>query len=282
MALVGVIGWPQETNVELAAAWRARGIPAEFLNPSAAASVLQPGDVAVGRLDVLPTLDGIEPGLHVLSDLAHRSVRVVNDAHSLLRAHDKLLTAVCLEKARLHHPRTVLLEDPYAPLPLKPPFVLKPRFGSWGADVFRCRTQWEVEAVLRRVRDRPWFRRHGAIVQELMPPVGHDLRVIVAGGRVVGAVQRVAAPGEWRTNISLGATRGPVDPPAEACRLGIAAAAAIGADLVGVDLLPVDGGHIVLELNGAAEFDDGYSLRGGDVYLNAAEALEVVPAEAVA
>jgi hypothetical protein len=35
MALVGVIGWPQETNVELAAAWRARGIPAEFLNPSA-------------------------------------------------------------------------------------------------------------------------------------------------------------------------------------------------------------------------------------------------------
>jgi RimK family alpha-L-glutamate ligase len=276
MARVGVIGWPQETNVELAAAWRDRGIPAGLVNPFAAAQLIRAEDVAIGRLDVLRTLDGIEPGLHVLSDLARRGVRVINDAHALLRAHDKLLTAVCLEKARLRHPRTLLLEPTGERLALEPPLVLKPRFGSWGADVFRCRAEWEVEAVLRQVEDRPWFRSHGAIVQELLPASGHDLRLIVAGRRVVGAVRRVAAPGEWRTNISLGGTREPVDPPPEACRLGLAAAAAIGANLVGVDLLPVDGGHVVLELNGAAEFDEGYDLPGGDVYLDAAEALDLV------
>jgi [lysine-biosynthesis-protein LysW]--L-2-aminoadipate ligase len=282
MALVGVIGWPQETNVELAAAWRDRGIPAEFLSPSEGASLLQPDDVAVGRLDVLRTLDGIEPGLHVLSDLAHRNVRVLNDAHALLRAHDKLLTAVCLERAKLHHPRTLLLEHPETQPPIEPPFVLKPRFGSWGADVFRCRTPWELEAVFRRVSGRPWFRRHGAIVQELLPLEGHDLRVIVAGGRVVGAVRRIAAPGEWRTNMALGGTREPVDPPEEARRLSLEAAAAIGADLVGVDLIPVGDGYVVLELNGAVEFDEGYDLPGGDIYLDTAEALGLVPAEVAA
>jgi RimK family alpha-L-glutamate ligase len=268
MARVGVIGWPQETNVELAAAWRDRGIPAGLVNPFAAAHLVRAEDVAIGRLDVLRTLDGIEPGLYVLSDL--------NDAHALLRAHDKLLTALCLEKAGLSHPRTLLVDPSEERLPLEPPFVLKPRFGSWGTDVFRCRAEWEVEAVLRQVEDRPWFRSHGAIVQELLPVTGHDLRLIVAGRRVVGAVRRIAAPGEWRTNLSLGGTREPIDPPPEACRLGLAAAAAIGANLVGVDLLPVDGVHVVLELNGAAEFGEGYDLPGGDVYLDAAEALDLV------
>lgn len=282
MAVVGIIGWPQETNVELAAAWRDRGIPAELVNPATAVSMLGPGDVAVGRLDVRRTLDGIEPGLHVISELARHGVHVLNGAHALMCAHDKLLTAAYLKRAAVRHPRTLLLDYPGAKLPMQPPFVLKPRFGSWGADVFRCRTRSEVTAVLEEVEDRPWFRRHGAIVQELLPAAGHDLRLVVAGGRVVGAVRRIAAPQEWRTNVSLGGTREPVDPPQEACRLGLTAAAVIGADLAGVDLLLVDGGYVVLELNGAAEFDEVYDLPGGDVYLDAAEALELVPGRVAA
>lgn len=282
MALVGVIGWPQETNVELAAAWRDRGIPADLVNPAVATCLLGPGDIAIGRLDVRRTLDGVELGLGVLSELAYRGVRVLNHAKALLRAHDKLFTAAYLERAHVRHPRTALFE-PAAELPIKPPFVLKPRFGSWGYDVFRCGTRSELELVLEVVADRPWFLHHGALLQELMPTVGHDLRLIVAGGEVVGSVRRVAAAGEWRTNAALGGLREPVERvPEEASRLALAAAAALETDLVGVDLLPVDGGFVVLELNGAVEFDELYNLPGRDVYLDAARALAIEPARVAA
>jgi glutathione synthase/RimK-type ligase-like ATP-grasp enzyme len=47
----------------------------------------------------------------------------------------------------------------------------------------------------------------------------------------------------------------------------------VGADLVGVDLLPIEGdGWAVIELNGAVEFNDEYSL-GGDVFVLAMKAL---------
>jgi glutathione synthase/RimK-type ligase-like ATP-grasp enzyme len=109
------------------------------------------------------------------------------------------------------------------------------------------------------MRDEAWFLEHGALVQELVPHTGPDLRIVVAGDRVVGAVRREAAPGEWRTNVALGATRVPVEPPPEAALLALAAARAVGAALVGVDLLPTpDGGHTILELNGAVDFTREY------------------------
>ncbi len=135
-------------------------------------------------------------------------------------------------------------------------------------------------AVWRQSACRPWFQRHGALVQELIPPVGHDLRLVVAAGVVIGATRRIAAPGEWRTNVSLGATRSPTRPTAAACALGIAAAAAINADLVGIDLLPTEEGYSVIELNGAVDFDASYALPGHDVFRDAADALGLLPVDA--
>jgi gamma-F420-2:alpha-L-glutamate ligase len=111
------------------------------------------------------------------------------------------------------------------------------------------------------------------VLQELVPSNGRDIRLLVANGRVVGGVQRVAPEGEWRTNVSLGGVRIPVSPTPQMRRLAIAAAAAVGGDFVGVDLLPVADGYVVIETNGAVEFDHHYDLDGGDVYTELVNAL---------
>ncbi len=58
-----------------------------------------------------------------------------------------------------------------------------------------------------------------------------------------------------------------MDPPAAACLLALNAADSVGADLVGVDLLPDgDGGWVVLELNGAADFTSDYNRPDESVF----------------
>ncbi|MGH3136134.1 MAG: ATP-grasp domain-containing protein, partial [Gaiellaceae bacterium] len=175
--------------------------------------------------------------------------------------------------AGLPHPKTAHVTAPDEVAEIEPPVVVKPRFGSWGTDVFRCETRDGLVRTLAEVSSRPWFIRHGALVQELVPPSGHDLRLVVAAGRVVGATERVARPGEWRTNVALGGTRRPTRPSREACALGVRAAELIGADLVGVDLLPASSGYVVLELNGAVEFDRAYDIGGSNVFREAATVL---------
>ncbi len=258
LALVAQRSTP--TNAALVAAASAE-IDCRVLAPRQALALEAEEYTVVGRLDVKPTLDGVDDGLAELGTLLARGVRTLNPPSALLGAHDKLLTSRLLHGAGLPHPRTSFL-GPAGPLPeVHGPVVVKPRFGSWGRDVVVCRDERALRHYAQTLLDRPWFRMQGALVQELVPPQGRDLRSVVAGGTVVGAVARVAAPGEWRTNVARGATRQPVEPPAAACALAVDAAAAAGADLIGVDLLPDgEGGHIVLELNGAVEFTSEYTL----------------------
>lgn len=259
------------TNVALAAA-APQGVDARILSPEQAASLLQPGAVALGRLDVVDGLDGVEDGLWALGSLAARGVGVLNRAGALLAAHDKLLTTKVLTRAGLPHPRTRILHPGGTVPDWEGPVVVKPRFGSWGRDVELCGDEISLRRHLRELEHRLWFQRHGALLQELVPPAGSDLRVVVAGGVAVGAIARVAAPGEWRTNVALGATRVLVDPPAEALELAVRAAEASGADLLGVDLLPDGaGGHTVLELNGAVDFTREYRLDRDPFVAAAAE-----------
>ena len=260
MLLALIAQRPTPTNLGLAAA-APRGVDIRILTPEQALGAVGAGDAVLGRLDVLETLDGVDDGLWALGSFAARGVHTLNRASALMAAHDKLLTARLLLRAGLPHPRTRLLTGGRPVPELAGPVVVKPRFGSWGRDVVQCGNTAALRRHLRRLEERPWFRAHGAIIQELVPPQGHDLRVVVAADTVVGAISRVSAPGEWRTNVALGAARVPVDPPEAACALALRAAAAAGAELLGVDLLPDgNGDYTVLELNGAVEFTPEYAL----------------------
>jgi len=275
--MIVVAGSPaNEATSELVEEWRTLGIETRLVSGVHLGEQVEPGDVVLGRLDVLETLDGIEPGLLELLRLERRGFDVLNGSEALLAAHDKLRTARLLHAAHLPQPKTVHARYPSVP-PFQPPYVVKPRFGSWGRDVYLCH---DGEALLRRLTDlqeRPWFRRHGALVQEALPNNGRDLRVVVAGGRVVGAGERIAAPEEWRTNVSCGGELRPTKLDPDAAELARVAAAVIDADFVGVDLMPTtDGRLFVLELNGAVEFDDNCALDSRGVPEATADALGLV------
>jgi [lysine-biosynthesis-protein LysW]--L-2-aminoadipate ligase len=270
-----IIAWERSpTNISLA---RAEGWL--LLDPLRALKVLGPGDLALARLDVRQTLDGIQPGLEALGELSARGVTVLNGPSTLLATHDKLLTARLLAGVGLPHPETVLVTVRSASPGWRGPVVVKPRFGSWGLHVVRCESAAALEEHLATVARQHWFRTSGAIVQALVPPSGFDLRLVVAGRKVVGATMRVSAPGEWRTNVSLGGTRMPAVAPPEAVQLAVAAAAAVNGGLVGVDLLPTGlGSWTVLEVNGAVDFTQEYA-DGGDVFAAARAELHRRPAD---
>jgi len=261
------------TNLGLAAhGWN--GIATELMSPREALLTLGRGDVALGRLDVRDEVDGVEEGLWALERLVEAGVRLLNPPDALLAAHDKLLTARILRRAAIPHPRTVLLQRHQDTPDLDFPAVVKPRFGSWGRDVVLCHDAQELRQTLESLAFRPWFRRTGVLAQELIRPFGHDLRLIVANGRVVGAAKRIALPGEWRTNVALGASIVGICPPPVAFSLALAAAKASGLHLLGVDLLPTGpGGFSVIELNGAVDFRPVYSFPGRDVFEDAVAAL---------
>jgi RimK family alpha-L-glutamate ligase len=258
-----------ETNDALAGAAASLGLPATVLSPRDALRTLEPGDIALGRLDVREELDGVERGTEELGQLVASGIVLLNPPSALVAAHDKLLTARILRRAGVPHPRTWLIADG-APSPAPElPVVLKPRFGSWGRDVVLCPTADTLDRELARFSQRPWFAGQGVLAQELVPPLGWDLRVIVSGGRVVGAARRVAAPGEWRTNVALGGHIEAAAPSPLAQALALEAAAAIRGDLVGIDLLPLGKGFIVSEVNGAVDFRRAYALRPGNVFRDA-------------
>jgi RimK family alpha-L-glutamate ligase len=260
-----------ETNLALArGGWR--GASSSLISPRDALLNLGPGDVALNRLDVSPNLDGVEDGIWIVNQLEAQQVRVLNRPAALLAAHDKLITARLLKAAGVPHPATQRLYSTPSADGLRYPLVVKPRFGSWGRDVELCGDRKALQGYITRMVKRPWWRA-GGVLQEFVPAQANDLRVIVSAGEIVGAATRTAAPGEWRTNVALGGRSLPAIPPPEARDLAIAATRALGVDLAGVDLLPEGDSWVVLEVNGAVDVREHYTL-GANVFAAALDSLE--------
>src|SRR5262249_10568896 len=122
-----------------------------------------------------------------------------------------------------------------------------PIFGSMGHGIVRVTDPDVAFRIVQSLEQiRPVF-----YVQRAIESGGRDVRAFVIGGRVVGAIERQAKSGDWRANVSRGGSARPFEWPPAWAALAIRAAAAIGADYAGVDLLPSsDGAVFVLEVNG--------------------------------
>jgi [lysine-biosynthesis-protein LysW]--L-2-aminoadipate ligase len=189
--------------------------------------------------------------------LAAAGVTVVNTAEATEVCGDKWRTTQALEAAGLPTPRTALALTSQAALDaldaIGYPALIKPLVGSWGRLVVPLRDRATAEAVLEYAAALPGPQSHLAYVQELIDKPGRDIRAIVVGGEVLGAVYRTGE--SLRTNVALGGQTRPCEVSPEIAKFSIDAAAAVGADVAGVDLIEDrDGRLLVLEVNHRVEF----------------------------
>jgi tetrahydromethanopterin:alpha-L-glutamate ligase len=188
-------------------------------------------------------------------DALHRIVAagipVLNPPRAVEAAVDKYLTLSLLERADIPVPVTWAGESATDALEvfeqLGGDVIVKPLFGSEGRGLLRISDKelaWRTFHALERLSAVLYLQR-------VVRHPGHDLRVFVLRGTVLGAMRRHAQPGEWRTNVSLGGRAEPCRLNPEAERLAMAAAGAIGAEMAGVDLIEdLDLGRmVVLEVN---------------------------------
>lgn len=187
-------------------------------------------------------------------DALHRllalGVPVLNPPRAIEAAVDKYLALAKLEAAGLPVPPTWVGESASSALEafqrLGGDVVVKPLFGAEGRGLVRVS---EIE-LARRVFHA--LERVGSVlyVQRFIPHRGHDVRVFVLGERVLGAIRRHAADGEWRTNVAVGGRAEPLLLDVATERLALHAARAVGAHMAGIDLLPdARGDFFVLEVN---------------------------------
>ena len=188
--------------------------------------------------------------LGVLHALRELGVPVHNDARAIERCVDKSMTSFLLHKQGIPTPATWSIESMAearrvvrAEARPERPLVLKPLFGSQGRGLrlidglAALPPADEVAGVYYLQR----FIRGRA-------PGWRDWRVFVVGGRAIAAMIRHGT--HWRTNASQGARCEGVPAAGELASLATAAAAAVGADYAGVDIMQdADDRHLVLEVN---------------------------------
>jgi ribosomal protein S6--L-glutamate ligase len=186
--------------------------------------------------------------MDVLARLETAGKLVLNPPKALEAAIDKYLALAKLQAAGLTVPATWVgqtAEDAMAAFErLGGDVVVKPLFGGEGRGITRVSDE---QLALRAFK---LLEQLGAVIylQQYVPHQGFDLRLLVIGERVLAMKRSNAA--DWRTNLSRGATATPLEPDAQLVDMALRAAAAIGAPLAGVDILPDRrGGRLLLEVN---------------------------------
>jgi RimK family alpha-L-glutamate ligase len=185
--------------------------------------------------------------LHVL---AEHGVRCVNSPRAIERTVDKSWAGAVLAGAGVPTPPTIVCElydDAMQAFErLGGDVVVKPLFGAMGNGIVRVEDRDLAHRVFRALE----LERTVYYVQRTIAPAGRrNLRALVVAGEVAGAMERVTD--SWRANVARGArVRAATLSDAERA-LALAAAAALEADVAGVDLLvSPDGEPVVLEVNG--------------------------------
>lgn len=192
---------------------------------------------------------------------------ILNGPIAIGRAQDKLRTLQKLCSKHIDIPRTGFANSPLDTKDLinmvgGAPLVIKLLEGTQGKGVVLAETEAAAESTINA------FKSLGAniLVQEFIAESkGVDLRCFVVGNKVVAAMERHAAKGEFRANIHLGGTGHPVEITAEEREMAIDSAKCIGLKVSGVDIIRSKNGPKVLEVNASPGLEGVERTTGVDI-----------------
>jgi ribosomal protein S6--L-glutamate ligase len=189
------------------------------------------------------------------------------ESQGIARSRDKLRSLQLLSREGVGLPITGFARSPQDIPGLiqmvgGAPLIIKLLQGTQGKGVVLAETAKAAESVIAA------FQQLDAniLVQEyIKESKGSDLRALVVGSRVVAAMERKAAPGEFRSNLHRGGTAEPVTLTLAEKNTAIRAARVMGLTVAGVDLLRSNRGPVVMEVNSSPGLEGIETTTGVDV-----------------
>lgn len=189
----------------------------------------------------------------VLQQLELLKIPVLQSYKSVVRAKNKLRTLQLLTKKHIPVPKTIIVgRFEYLDTAIKKvggfPIILKTPFGSFGKGVAIVESKRALHSAFDLLLTSPEFSY--LLIQEYVKEAkGKDIRVFIIGGKILTSMERVAARGDFRSNIALGGAGKVAKLTKEEEKIALAAAKAVKLNFAGVDILRSKKGPVVMEVN---------------------------------
>ena len=207
--------------------------------------------------------------IHSTATFEGLGARVINCLNTGLLAGNKLFTHMLLQKAGIPTPEaTIAFSKESAIESLEKngyPKIIKPTVGSWGRMVSKLNDRDSAEGVIEsRESMHPSYQMY--FLEEFVQRPPRDIRAIVIGDAVAGAIYRVSNDSNWKTNTHLGGSAEICEVTNELEDICIKAKNTVQGEIVGVDLMESnDKGLVVHEINNTTEFRNVAKVTGIDV-----------------
>jgi ribosomal protein S6--L-glutamate ligase len=224
----------------------------------------------------LPRYDAVVPrigasitpyGTAVIRQFETIGTYCVNGSAGITASRDKLHAHQVLASRKIGMPTTAFAASPKDTSNLiklvgTAPLIVKLLESTQGKGVVLAETRKAAESVIDAFRGL----RANFLVQDFVKEAaGEDIRCLVIAGKVVAAMKRTGAEGDFRSNLHRGGSAVAVRITKEERDTAVRAARAFGLGIAGVDLLRASSGPKVLEVNSSPGFEGIEAATGKDI-----------------
>ncbi|WP_165312118.1 30S ribosomal protein S6--L-glutamate ligase [Vibrio ziniensis] len=206
-------------------------------------------------------------GTAVLRQFEMMGVYPANESVAISRSRDKLRSMQLLSRRGIGMPITGFASKPDDVKDLLDmvggaPVVIKLLEGTQGIGVVLAETRKAAESVIEAFMGL----KANIMVQEYIKEAGGaDIRCFVIGDKVIAAMKRQGAEGEFRSNLHRGGSASLVKITPQERKTAIEAAKIMGLNVAGVDLLRSARGPLVMEVNSSPGLEGIEAATGKDI-----------------